>query len=85
MRSINGVSYNIANLQQAGVSSDFADEMRLLLKSINDLQMTEEYFAIVGILCLLSPDRGENLSLRDRQQLDRLQVRFWYFFIILIF
>ena len=36
--------------------------------------MHEEYFAIIGIMCLLSPDRGENLSLRDRQQLDRLQV-----------
>jgi len=73
VRSINGVNYNITNLQQAGVSSDFAEEMRLLLKSINGLQMHEEYFAIIGIMCLLSPDRGENLSLRDRQQLDRLQ------------
>merc|ERR1712098_299867 len=37
------------------------------------MQLSEESFAILSILCLLSPDRGGNMCLRDRQQLNRLQ------------
>ena len=40
------------------------------------MQLSEESFAILSILCLLSPDRGGNMCLRDRQQLNRLQVSF---------
>ena len=39
------------------------------------MQLSEESFAILSILCLLSPDRGGNMCLRDRQQLNRLQVK----------
>ena len=41
------------------------------------MQLSEESFAILSILCLLSPDRGGNMCLRDRQQLNRLQVTFF--------
>ena len=36
---------------------------------------SENSYALLSLLCLLSPDRGD-ISARDRQQLDRLQVSF---------
>ena len=49
------------------------------------MQLSEESFAILSILCLLSPDRGGNMCLRDRQQLNRLQVSSYLLEFLIIF
>ena len=56
------------------MSEEFSSTMSDVLSSINKISLSEESYAILGILSLLSPDRGEGICERDRQQLNSLQV-----------
>ena len=60
---------------QGGVSPGFSQKMREFIQSVLKLKLTENHFAILAIMCLMSPDRGPDVGTRDRQQLSRIQVR----------
>ena len=93
IRSIQGASYNfkiyqqvhavylftiVTVLLQGGVSPGFSQKMREFIQSVLKLKLTENHFAILAIMCLMSPDRGPDVGTRDRQQLSRIQVRNYY-------
>lgn len=73
IRSIQGASYNFQIYQQGGVSPTFSQKMREFIQSVLKLKLTENHFAILAIMCLMSPDRGPDVGTRDRQQLSRIQ------------
>ena len=75
IKSINGAEYNIQTLQRGGATSAFTSFLREFMDAVTKLKLKECDFAILSIMCLMSPDRGTEVGKRDRQQLCRIQVR----------
>ena len=61
-------------LRQGGVSTACTVAMKDFIGTAKKLNIKEWEYAILSIMCLLSPDRGNNIGERDRQQLVATQV-----------
>jgi hypothetical protein len=70
--SVNGAQYSSDSLQKSGVSSSCVSILSDFIKWVRKLKMSEEEFAIMVVLILMSPDRGVTKDI-DRCQLYRVQ------------